>query len=99
MTEMRKETDSLGVVEVPADKLWGAQTQRSLEHFSIGKDLMPREMITAYATLKKAAAIVNNQGKRLDDQRCKLIVQACDEILAGRHHDMFPRHTVQHERQ
>src|SRR6204780_1619332 len=57
MTEMRKETDSLGVVEVPADKLWGAQTQRSLEHFSIGKDLMPGEMITAYATLKKAAAI------------------------------------------
>jgi len=92
MTEMRKETDSLGVVEVPADKLWGAQTQRSLEHFSIGKDLMPREMITAYAMLKKAAAIVNHQGKRLDDQRCKLIVQACDEILAGRHHDMFPLH-------
>ena len=47
---MRKETDSLGVVEVPADKLWGAQTQRSLEHFSIGTDLIPREMITAYAT-------------------------------------------------
>jgi len=47
MTEMRKETDSLGVVEVPSDKLWGAQTQRSLEHFSIGKDLIPREMITA----------------------------------------------------
>jgi fumarate hydratase class II len=52
---MRKETDSLGVVEVPADKLWGAQTQRSLEHFSIGKDLIPREMITAYAILKSAA--------------------------------------------
>jgi fumarate hydratase class II len=92
MTEMRKEIDSLGVVEVPADKLWGAQTQRSLEHFSIGKDLMPREMITAYATLKKAAAIVNHLGKQLDDQRCELIVQACDEILAGRHHDMFPLH-------
>ena len=56
MVEMRKETDSLGVVEVPANKLWGAQTQRSLEHFSIGKDLIPREMITSYATLKKAAA-------------------------------------------
>jgi hypothetical protein len=68
MAEMRKETDSLGVVEVPADKLWGAQTQRSLEHFSIGKDLIPREMITAYATLKKAAAIANHDGKRLDDQ-------------------------------
>ena len=55
MAEMRKETDSLGVVEVPADKLWGARTQRPLEHFSIGKDLMPREMIAAYATLKKAS--------------------------------------------
>src|ERR1700748_3497125 len=92
MGSMRKETDSLGVVEVPGDKLWGAQTQRSLEHFSIGKDLMPREMITAYATLKKACAIANHAGKRLDDQRTKLICQACDEILAGQHHDMFPLH-------
>src|SRR5215831_4772401 len=56
MADTRKESDSLGVVEVPADKLWGAQTQRSLEHFSIGMDLIPREMITAYAILKKAAA-------------------------------------------
>src|ERR1700726_4183002 len=92
MTGMRKETDSLGVVEVPSDKLWGAQTQRSLEHFSIGKDLIPREMITAYAILKKAAAIANQDGKRLDDQPCELIVRACDEILAGEHHDMFPLH-------
>ena len=92
MTSMRKETDSLGIVEVPSDKLWGAQTQRSLEHFSIGKDLIPREMITAYATLKKAAAIANHDGNRLDDQRCKLIVQTCDEILSGQHHDMFPLH-------
>ena len=92
MTKMRKETDSLGVVEVPANKLWGAQTQRSLEHFSIGKDLIPREMITAYATLKKAAAIANHNGKRLDNQRYKLIVQVCDEILSGQHHDMFPLH-------
>src|SRR5438876_11544815 len=92
MASMRKETDSLGIVEVAADKLWGAQTQRSLEHFSIGKDLIPREMITAYATLKKAAAIANHAGKRLDDLRYKLIVQACDEILAGQHHDMFPLH-------
>jgi fumarate hydratase class II len=88
----RTETDSLGVVEVPADKLWGAQTQRSLEHFSIGTDLMPREMITAYAILKKAAASANHAGQRLDDQRHRLIVQACDEILAGRHQDMFPLH-------
>jgi fumarate hydratase, class II len=87
MTEMRKETDSLGVVEVPADKLWGAQTQRSLEHFSIGKDLIPREMITAYATLKKAAAIANHDGKRLDDKRYKLIVAAsittCFRCMSG----------------
>jgi fumarate hydratase class II len=92
MTDMRRESDSLGVVEVPADKLWGAQTQRSLEHFSIGRDLIPREMITAYATLKKAAAIANRDGKRLDDPRYKLIVQTCDEILAGQHRDMFPLH-------
>ncbi len=92
MTNVRKETDSLGEVEVPADKLWGAQTQRSLEHFSIGTDLMPREMITAYAILKKGAANANHAGKRLDGKLHKLIVQACDEILAGRHHDMFPLH-------
>ena len=92
MTEIRKETDSLGEVDVPADKLWGAQTQRSLEHFSIGKDLIPREMITAYATLKKAAANANHADKRLDDQCHGLIVQVCDEILAGQHHDMFPLH-------
>jgi fumarate hydratase class II len=92
MVEVRTETDSLGVVEVLADKLWGAQTQRSLEHFSIGRDLIPREMITAYATLKKATAITNQASKRLDDERYKLIVQTCDEILAGQHHDMFPLH-------
>src|SRR6202171_3840512 len=92
MTDIRKETDSLGEVNVPADKLWGAQTQRSLEHFSIGKDLIPREMITAYAILKKAAANANYAGKRLDEKRRNLIVQVCDEILAGKHHDMFPLH-------
>src|SRR5262244_204423 len=92
MSNMRAETDSLGVVEVPADKLWGAQTQRSLEHFSIGRDLIPREMITAYATLKKAAAIANHSSKRLDGQAYRLIVKSCDEILAGKHHDMFPLH-------
>jgi fumarate hydratase class II len=92
MADVRKEFDSLGEVNVPADKLWGAQTQRSLEHFSIGKDLIPREMITAYAVLKKAAANANHAGKRLDDQTHRLIVQVCDEILAGQHHDMFPLH-------
>src|SRR6201993_1593643 len=92
MTDVRKEVDSLGEVSVPADKLWGAQTQRSLEHFSIGQDLIPREMITAYAILKKAAATANHAGKRLADQPHTLIVQTCDEILAGQHHDMFPLH-------
>jgi fumarate hydratase class II len=92
MSNLRQETDSLGVVEVPAEKLWGAQTQRSLEHFSIGKDLIPREMITAYAILKKGAAAANHAGKRLGDQQYKLITQTCDEILAGQHHDMFPLH-------
>ena len=92
MIAMRRETDSLGVVEVPADKLWGAQTQRSLEHFSIGHDLIPREMITAYATLKKAAAVANHASKRLDDRGLKLITHVCDEILAGEHHEMFPLH-------
>jgi hypothetical protein len=75
------ESDSLGDVEVPADKLRGAQTQRSLEHFSIGADLIPHEMITAYATLKKAAA-ANHAGGRLGDKRCALIVRVCDETFA-----------------
>src|SRR5262245_20565243 len=92
MASTRKETDSLGVVEVPADKLWGAQTQRSLRHFSIGADLIPREMIDAYATLKKAAATVNHNDGWLDDQRYELITRACDEILAGHYRDMFPLH-------
>ena len=90
--EVRKETDSLGEVDVPSSKLWGAQTQRSLEHFSIGQDLIPREMITAYATLKKAAANANHSDRRLGDKQYRLIVQVCDEILAGQHDDMFPLH-------
>jgi len=88
----RKETDSLGEVDVPSAKLWGAQTQRSLEHFSIGQDLIPREMIAAYATLKKAAANANQAGGRLDHARHTLIVQVCDEILRGGLQDMFPLH-------
>src|SRR5919199_3247593 len=92
MAGARIERDSLGPVEVPADKLWGAQTQRSLEHFSIGKDLIPREMIAAYATLKKAAANANHHGGRLDDTARALILRVADEILAGQHQDMFPLH-------
>jgi len=92
VTNVRKEADSLGEVDVPSAKLWGAQTQRSLEHFSIGQDLMPLEMIPAYAILKKAAANANRAGGRLDDERHMLIVQVCDEIIAGCHEDMFPLH-------
>jgi fumarate hydratase class II len=92
MVDIRIESDSLGEVQVPADKLWGAQTERSLAHFSIGQDLIPREMITSYAILKKGAAIANHVGKRLADAQFKLIAAACDEIIAGSHHDMFPLH-------
>ena len=88
----RIEKDSLGEVEVQSDKLWGAQTQRAIEHFSIGTDLMPREMVPAYAIVKRAAAVANHAGGRLDEERHKRIVQVCDEILAGRHLDMFPLH-------
>jgi fumarate hydratase class II len=88
----RVETDSLGGVEVPFDRLWGAQTQRSLKYFNIGRDLIPKEMIPAYALLKKAAANINYGDGRLNDRTRGFIVQACDEILDGQHQDMFPLH-------
>lgn len=90
--KIRIETDSLGEVAVPSDKLWGAQTQRSLAHFSIGDDLIPKEMISAYAIIKKAAALTNGASGRLSHEKSQLIIQVCDEILAGKHHDMFPLH-------
>jgi len=92
MGDIRIETDGLGKVEVATVALWGAQTQRSLEHFSIGHDLMPREMITAYAILKRCAAAANLAGGRLNKQAVDLITRVCDEILSGQHHDMFPLH-------
>ncbi len=92
MAEFRTETDSMGPVQVPADRLWGAQTQRSLEHFRIGRDLMPPEMIVAYALLKKAAANANLAGGRLAPDLHALIVRVADEILAGTHHGEFPLH-------
>jgi fumarate hydratase, class II len=67
MVQARTETDSLGPVEVTSDKLWGAQTQRSLQHFSIGHDLIPRELITAYALQKRSAAVANYAAGRLGD--------------------------------
>jgi fumarate hydratase class II len=92
MATTRVEHDSMGAVNVESDKLWGAQTQRSLEHFSIGKDLIPRELIPAYAIIKKAAALVNNRAGRLPNEQKDLIVRVCDEILAGQHHENFPLH-------
>ena len=91
-TGIRVESDSMGKVDVPADKLWGSQTQRSLEHFSIGHDLMPREMIGAYAVLKRSAAAANRNGGRLDPHAYELITRVCDEILSGNHQEMFPLH-------
>ena len=88
----RIESDSMGSMKVPADKLWGAQTQRSLELFSIGRDLIPREMIDAYAVLKKCAAHANHEGGRLTEEASGLIAHVCDEVLSGQHHDMFPLH-------
>jgi len=90
MPAYRIETDSLGEVKTPSDKLWGAQTQRALEHFRIGNDPMPREMIQAYAVLKKAAALANHQCGRLSLELRDLIVQACDEMLAGDLDEHFP---------
>jgi fumarate hydratase, class II len=92
MNSNRIEKDSLGSVDVPADKLWGAQTQRSLQHFSIGRDLIPREMITAYAILKKSAATANKAAGRLSETEYRLITRVCNEILGGQHEDMFPLH-------
>jgi fumarate hydratase, class II len=92
MSETRTERDSMGEIEVPADKLWGAQTQRSIQYFSIGRDLMPPEMIPSYAILKKACAHANHAAGRLGDEAYRLISQVCDELLEGRHRDMFPLH-------
>ncbi len=86
----RIETDTMGEIAVPADALWGAQTQRSLAHFHIGNDRFTPLFIRAFALVKKAAALTNAELGTLDDKHCELIVQACDEILAGQHADQFP---------
>jgi fumarate hydratase, class II len=88
--QTRTETDSMGEIEVPADKYWGAQTQRSLLHFNIGDDRMPREMIRALGILKKAAALVNHELGKLPPEKARLIVQACDEVIAGKLDEHFP---------
>ena len=86
----RTERDTLGPVQVPASRLWGAQTQRSLENFSIGTERIPQEIIQAFAQLKKASASANCELGRLDSRRCEKIVSACDAILAHRWEDEFP---------
>src|SRR5947207_9846327 len=86
----RVETDSMGAIEVAADKYWGAQTERSLLHFNIGFDVMPREMIRAFGILKKACALVNHDLGKLPEDKLKLIVQACDEVIEGKLDEHFP---------
>jgi fumarate hydratase class II len=87
---VRVESDTMGEVEVPADKYWGAQTQRSLHHFDIGFDVMPREMIRALGVLKKAAALVNQDLGKLDEERARLIARAADEVIEGKLDAHFP---------
>ncbi|TVQ95137.1 MAG: class II fumarate hydratase [Bacteroidetes bacterium] len=88
--ETRKEKDSLGIIEVPADKYWGAQTQRSLQNFRIGKEKMPEEIIEAFAILKKASAIINERMGVLKSDISKPIIEACEEILVGKLDGNFP---------
>ena len=90
MTRTRMESDSMGKIEVPANVYWGAQTQRSLQHFDIGRDTMPPELIRAFGILKKACALVNQDLGKLPADKAKLIVQAADEVIAGKLDDQFP---------
>jgi fumarate hydratase, class II len=94
-TGMRKEFDSLGTVEVPADRYWGAQTQRSLQHFNIGHDRMPKEVYHAYGYVKKAAAIVNTRAGRLPAWKGELIQRVCDEVIIGALDEEFPLYVFQ----
>jgi fumarate hydratase class II len=88
--EVRIESDSMGNIEVPNDRYYGAQTARSLIHFDIGRDTMPRELIRAFGILKKAAALVNQDLKKLSSEKARLIVQAADEVISGRLDEHFP---------
>ena len=89
-TRTRVESDSMGQIEVPANVYWGAQTQRSLLHFDIGRDVMPPELIRAFGILKKACALVNHDLGKLSAEKTKLIVQAADEVISGKLNDQFP---------
>ncbi len=91
----RTETDSMGAVETPADRYWGAQTQRSLHYFDIGRDLMPPELISAFGVLKKAAALVNRDLGKLDAEQTRLITEAAGEVISGALLSHFPLHIWQ----
>ncbi len=91
----RTETDTMGAIEVASDRYWGAQTQRSLLHFNIGNDIMPRELIRAFGILKKAAARVNQDLGLLPAEKARLIIQAADEVIEGKLDDHFPLHIWQ----
>ena len=88
--QTRQETDSFGAIEVASDRYWGAQTQRSLDNFKIGQERMPRQLITALATLKKAAALTNMSMGSLDPSIANSIAQAADEVIEGKFHEHFP---------
>ncbi|NUH35952.1 class II fumarate hydratase [Streptomyces samsunensis] len=94
-TGTRRETDSMGAIDVPADRYWGAQTQRSLIHFSIGDDRMPKAVYHAYGHVKKAAAIVNGRAGRLPAWKAELIGKVADEVIAGKLDDHFPLYVWQ----
>src|ERR687895_54172 len=93
--ETRRETDSMGAVDVPTDRYWGAQTERSLHHFSIGDDRMPIDVVRAFGILKKAAALVNAELGRLPKDKADLIVAAAEEVIEGKLDDHFPLHVWQ----
>ena len=95
MTNTRKETDSMGEIDVPANRYWGAQTERSLHHFDIGHDLIPIEVIHAFGVLKKAAALTNQDLGKLSAEKTKLIVAASDEVASGQLDAHFPLHVWQ----
>src|SRR3984893_28932 len=94
-TGKRREFDSLGDVDVPANRYWGAQTQRSLEHFNIGDDRMPKEVYHAYGYVKKAATLVNTQAGRMPEWKGRLIQRVCDEVISGSLDDDFPLYVWQ----
>src|SRR5882762_6257473 len=91
----RRESDSMGAIDVPADRYWGAQTQRSLIHFSIGDDRMPKQVYHAYGYVKKAAALVNSAAGRLPQWKADAIAQAADEAIAGKLDEHFPLYVWQ----